>query len=185
MYLKKCSFFARNLLSSARILKISPSQSGSNLFRGLSRDLYSPLCLFLKETEFSPRVSIGTRLLYNMIGDRLIFLAHDLDCISKNSFLSAVNIYYFNELDAIHGLNTVHEAFIGVHRLKRGKGLATDIRETAYMHFKLSSLDGITTRIKKDNLASISSARKLGFSIPDQFKKYQFVDDELYMFRPL
>jgi RimJ/RimL family protein N-acetyltransferase len=120
-----------------------------------------------------------------MIGDRLIFLAHDLDCISKNSFLSAVNIYYFNELDAIHGLNTVHEAFIGVHRLKRGKGLATDIREAAYMHFKLSSLDGITTRIKKDNLASISSARKLGFSIPDQFKKYQFVDDELYMFRPL
>jgi RimJ/RimL family protein N-acetyltransferase len=167
------------------MLKISPSQSGSNLFLGLSRDLNSPLYLFLKETEFSPRVSIRTRLLYNMIGDRLIFLAHDVDCNPKNTFVSAVNIYYFNDFDATHGLNTVHEAFIGVHRLKRGKGLATDIRETAYMHFKLSSLDGITTRIKKDNLASISSARKLGFSIPDQFKKYQFVDDELYMFRPL
>lgn len=113
----------------------------------------------------------------------MIFLSEETSPNPRSPKISALNIYYFNNFDAAQGLNTVHEAFIGVHKNSRGQGLATAIRQVAYEHFKQSTLAGITTRIKECNHASLSSAEKLGFVIMPSFQGSHGAGDELYLFR--
>ena len=179
--MKNPSFFSRNILKSFEMPIINPSRSDSHLIFGFSSTFRRDCSSLLGYLQECPAVTPSTWLLYRMIGKKMIFLCKS----DGHARISAINIYYFNNFDATQGLNTIHEAFIGVHRDKRGQGLATAMRQAAYEHFKNSTLSGITTRIKKDNLASLASASKLGFSPLTCLKRHHISDDEFYLVRPL
>lgn len=178
-------FLARNTFKSFGIPVIKPSRVGNHLFFGLTSTLYRDFSLLLSRVEGSPVVTPSTWLLYRILGRKMVFLSKDASHNTDNPSISALNIYYFNDFDAAQGLNTVHEAFIGVHKNSRGQGLATAIRQVAYEHFKQSALAGITTRIKKCNHASLSSAEKLGFISMPSFQDSHGAEGELYLIRPL
>ena len=183
--MKNSIFLTRNIFKSFGVPLIKPSRSGNHIFFGLTRASYRDFSLLLRRVEGSPAVTPSTWLLYRILGRRMIFLSRDASPNPGSSAISALNIYYFNNFDAVQGLNTVHEAFIGVDKNRRGQGLATAIRQAAYEHFRQSALSGITTRIKKCNKASLSSAGKLGFMAMPYFKSYHETEDELYLVRPL
>jgi len=178
-------FLARNVFKSFGVPVIKPSRSGNHLFFGLTSTSYRDFSLLLSRVEGSPVVTPSTWLLYRVLGKRMIFLSKDTSPNTVSPAISALNIYYFNNFDAAQGLNTVHEAFVGVHKNSRGQGLATAIRQVAYEHFKQSALAGITTRIKKCNQASLSSAEKLGFMAMPSVQGHKETEGELYLIRPL
>ena len=168
-----------------RMPNIGQCRCGNQSFTGLNSPLRREFAVFLKEVERSPSATPSNWLLYYLVGRKMVFLSSDSSPGAGCTAISAVNIYYFNNFDASLGLNTVHEAFVGVRKDRRGTGLATAIREAAYQHFKKSRLSGITTRIRQDNRASIASADKLGFKLLDYSKIHNRPENELYMIRPL
>lgn len=178
-------FLTRNAFKSFGIPVIKPSRVGNHLFFGLTSAFYRDFSLLLSQVEGSPVLTPSTWLLYRILGRKMVFLSTDDRYNTDNSLISALNIYYFNNFDAAQGLNTVHEAFIGVHKNSRGQGLATALRQVAYEHFKQSALAGITTRIKKCNYASLSSAEKLGFISMPSFQGSHGAEDDLYLIRSL
>lgn len=97
-------------------------------------------------------------LLKNFPG-RLILIA-EVTRGSKSNIVG-MNLFYFNSRDFKEG--TIHEGFIGVVPEFEGKGIATAMRKHAIAHFRRSGLSGISTRISKNNIASLLSAEKLGF----------------------
>lgn len=178
-------FVARNLFGSFRIPPIKDAFNKGYSIIGLNRKNAKEAFSLLEDIDGAPLVSKTRKMLYWFISRKMIFLLHENSGCSAAPRLLGINIYYFNKYDALCRINTIHEAFIGVHVSRRGQGIATLLRQAAFNHFKSTTLDGITTRIKKDNQASLVSAQKLGFVVTPELLKCQLDDDEHYMIRNL
>lgn len=76
-------------------------------------------------------------------------------------------MFYFNQRDFIDG--TIHEGFIGVLPEAEGQGTGTRLREAAIAYFSANNIQGISTRISKNNLKSFRSAKKLGFKVSEEY----------------
>jgi hypothetical protein len=176
-------FLARNFRESLSLPLVKPSRVEQHLVFGVSRRQHSERTIILRCIEASPAVSLSSSILYNCIGSRMIFATSAPIEKTGKVTLTGINIYYFNDFDSRNGIHAIHEAFIGVLPSHRGRAIATALRQAAFNHFKSSIYSGITTRIKKNNRASLSSALKIGFSITQDFAKYQLIDDEVYLFR--
>jgi RimJ/RimL family protein N-acetyltransferase len=178
-------FLIRNFNKSLALPMIKASRLEQHLVFGVSHRLHRERAIILRSIEASPAVSFASSMLYDFLGSRMIFATSASPENVSKAALTGINIYYFNNFDAEHGLCTIHEAFIGVLPSQRGKGIATALRQAAFNHFKSSTYMGITTRIKRDNQASLSSALKLGFSDIPELGKPGLLDGEVYLFRPL
>lgn len=101
--------------------------------------------------------------------------------IKENNNLKIVgmDMFYINQRDFKE--NTVHEGFIGVLSDYEGKGIATKMRQIALKHFKENNFDGISTRISKNNLRSLNSAKKLGFNPIDEYFDKEMNEERYYL----
>jgi GNAT superfamily N-acetyltransferase len=104
--------------------------------------------------------------LYNRLGNRIMIIASRSGqdgCIQE----IAMNMFYLNPRDFKE--STIHEGFIGVLPEFEGKGIASQMRKVAINHFKQAGFAGISSRISKSNLASLRSAKKLGFKPVEEY----------------
>lgn len=88
-------------------------------------------------------------------------------CVDGVKKLVGMDMYYLNPRDLSDG--TIHEGFIGVLPESEGQGIATQMRKLAKNHFRNAGFKGISTRISKNNLGSLNSAKKLGFEPVEEY----------------
>ena len=77
------------------------------------------------------------------------------------------NYYYRNLEDKKKQM--IHEGYIGVLSSYNGKGVATSMRKYAHAYFRSEGLKGVSSRISEANMASLNSARKLGFKVIEKY----------------
>lgn len=112
-----------------------------------------------------------------------------LKLYSKKSLLVAVdksthkivsiNLFYVNHRDYIE--NTIHGGYIGVLPDYEGKGIATNMRKFAKSYFKKSGFSGISSRISKNNIASLKTAEKVGFTPIEEYYDNILGEERYYL----
>jgi RimJ/RimL family protein N-acetyltransferase len=107
-----------------------------------------------------------------------LILVTEISIGSKKSIVG-MEMFYFNPRDFKEG--TIHEGFIGVLPEFEGKGIATRMRKHAIEHFRRSGLSGISTRISKNNIASLHSAEKLGFKPVEEYFDLAMQEERYYL----
>ncbi|QTP58974.1 GNAT family N-acetyltransferase [Billgrantia antri] len=108
-------------------------------------------------------LDLPRRWLYRLAGNRLGVVALDV----KGRVVGAA-FYGFSRRDLHEG--RVHSSFSGVHPAHRGRGLATELRRTAILHFRANGVRGYSSRISADNVASLKPSLRLGFRIVDRYQ---------------
>lgn len=154
---------------------IPVSRSAGVLYRGAKRsEIFRFREFYLTH---NPEGTFGCfrLLLCLMTCPKLVVVA----CSVEQKKLIGVDFFYFNERD-LEEL-TVHEGFIGVARCFEGRGIATSMRFLAKLHFASAGISGISSRISKDNLASMASARKAGFKPVCLGAENEKTNDEYYL----
>lgn len=91
----------------------------------------------------------------------------------------ALNFYYLNHRDFIE--NTIHGGFIGVLPQYEGQGIATNMRKLAKSHFEKVGFTGISSRISKNNIASLKTAKKVGFIPVEDYFDTVMNEDRYYL----
>ena len=94
-----------------------------------------------------------------------------------------MNMYYLNSRDVRE--KTIHEGFIGVIPSMTGKGIASAMRSIAKDHFKADGYKGISTRISLNNVSSLQSAIKTGFTPIEEYAEPSTGDRRYYMIAKL
>lgn len=123
----------------------------------------------------SQSLSSFQRIQFKIHSKKTIIVAEQyVDGVKK---LVGMDMYYLNPRDLSDG--TIHEGFIGVLPESEGQGIATQMRKLAKNHFRDAGFKGISTRISKNNLGSLNSAKKLGFK---PFEEYfdSIINEERY-----
>lgn len=169
-------FLTKSSVKAVLLPKILESQNGSLTIRGANaddinniKDIYEKLNL----QDFSNYRQIQFKLHSN----RTIVVAEQyLDGIKK---IVGMDMYYLNRRDFNEG--TVHEGFIGVIPESEGQGIATQMRIQAIEHFRSAGFKGISTRISKNNLGSLISAKKLGFEPVEEYFDSIMSEDRYYL----
>ena len=90
-----------------------------------------------------------------------------------------MHLFYMNPRDFKE--NTVHEGFIGVLPEYEGQGIATQMRKVAKQHFKQAGFSGISSRISKENLGSLHSAKKIGFEPVEEYFDNNMKEERYYL----
>lgn len=155
----RLAMLLKELQASFAYIPVTNIVSGDVLIRGFKvRDLLQLRQLYF---ELNPAGSLSLpRCLWGAISyRRLLIVAEE----SQSKALVGMDLFYFNARDLQE--STVHEGFVGVVPMHRGKGLASNMRVIAKQHFQRNGLTGISTRISQDNQASLTSALKLGFKV--------------------
>ncbi|MGR2736916.1 GNAT family N-acetyltransferase [Billgrantia sp. Q4P2] len=108
-------------------------------------------------------LALPRRCLYRLAGDRLGVVALDIE-----GRVVGAAFYGFSRRDLREG--RVHSSFSGVHPAHRGRGLATELRRSAILHFRANGVQGYSARISADNVASLKPSLRLGFRIAERYQ---------------
>ena len=137
----------------------------------------------LKEAEKTYKTLSGRgfsrvqRVLLRLFSDKnLIITISDQNGYKK---IVGVNLYYINHRDFKE--NTIHEGYIGVLPEFEGQGIATKMRMNAKSHFRKSGFSSISSRVSKNNLASLRSAEKMQFVPIEEYFDNNKNEDRYYL----
>ncbi|MCE8015058.1 GNAT family N-acetyltransferase [Halomonas sp. MCCC 1A17488] len=120
------------------------------------------LALYAELHDGQP-LDLPRRWLYRLAGNRLGVVALDI-----NGRVVGAAFYGFSRRDLRE--DRVHSSFSGVHPAHRGRGLATELRRTAILHFRANGVRGYSSRISADNVASLKPSLRLGFHIAERYQ---------------
>lgn len=164
----------RNLYRLRRASLIDCCTYNSVTYRGFRRGDFEQVTQIYTELNDGAVFSKWLEWLYRAVGGRCLLVAvkkgHD-----GGDRIVGINMYYLNLRDLRE--NTVHEGFIGVNPADSGRGIATRMRTLSRGHFELAKFRGISTRISRNNIASLHSAKKLGFEIVDEY--FDLLNDDI------
>jgi GNAT superfamily N-acetyltransferase len=149
-------FLARNLCCARKIMPFTSARFGVISVEPLSRAYLAAADNLYAEMNCGARLR-QMRVLLSMLGPRFCLLARRTD----SNEVVGMAIYYFNARDRREG--TVHEGYIGLREAERSAGLGTFMRRHALKNFARSGLEGVSSRISVNNLASLKSNTNLGF----------------------
>lgn len=155
--IQKKNLATRNIL--IRGCKLSELNEVENLYNNLNGSSFSPI----------------NKCLLMIISKKNLIIAID----ESTNKIIAMNFYYINQRDFFE--NTIHEGFIGVLPEYEGQGIATNMREHAKSHFKISNFSGISSRVSKNNLASFQSAKKAGFKPIEEYYDEVLDQERFYL----
>lgn len=170
-------FLCRNWLRMRKSIEFSTLHLDNITYSGFTQAEADQVSAIYYRLNGGARFSFSREMLYRTLGERLLLLAsHDT---KTGKTVIGMNMYYLNSRDLRE--NTIHEGFIGVLPEAAGKGIATQMRKIAKAHFASSGINGISTRISLNNLASLRSAKKIGFKPVEQYRDPQTNEERYYM----
>ncbi|MEN3295667.1 MAG: L-amino acid N-acyltransferase [Burkholderiales bacterium] len=149
-------FLVRNLCCAKEIAPFTSARFGAISVEPLSKAYLAAADNLYAEMNRGARLRL-MKVLLSVLGSRFCLLARRTD----SNELVGMAIYYFNARDRKEG--TVHEGYIGLREAERNLGLGTFIRRHALKNFARSGLEGVSSRISVNNLASLKSNTNLGF----------------------
>ena len=159
-------------------LRISEVEKDGIVYRGFHSKDMSAVRLLIKQINNGVGFD-SRRLLYQLVGSKLIIVAVSLD--QGQSKVVGIDLFYFNPRDFKDG--TVHEGFVGVDPDYQGRGIASEMRKRAISHFSQADIKGISTRISLNNNPSLTSALKLGFQPVETYKDQVTGEDRHYLIK--
>lgn len=168
--------FKKSLEKLESIGKIKKSSYREYQLRGAElSDLYRIKSIFLSlnRAEFAKS---NEKILKRHPGKTIIVAESVVD--GKREIVG-MDLFYLNARDLSE--NTVHEGFVGVLPEFEGKGIATAMRKNAIAHFRCSGFSGISTRISKNNIASLRSAEQLGFKPVEEYFDLAMQEERYYL----
>ncbi|MCC5881195.1 MAG: GNAT family N-acetyltransferase [Halomonas sp.] len=135
--------------------------------------LAGALALYAELHDGKP-LDLPRRCLYRLAGGRLGVVALDIE-----GHVVGAAFYGFTPRDLAEG--RVHSSFSGVHPAHRGRGLATELRRSAILHFRDHGVRGYSARITADNIASLKPSLRLGFRIVESYSDEATGEKRFYL----
>ena len=176
---KKLISFISLTKSSIKIISLPDfleSKNNGLVIRGANSDDIDEINKIYEKLNFQS-LSKSQRTQFKIHSKKNVIVAEQyIDSIKK---LVGMNMYYINPRDFSDG--TIHEGFIGVMPESERQGIATRMRKLAKEHFRDAGFRGISTRISKNNLGSINSAKKLGFEPVEEYFDTRMNEDRYYL----
>lgn len=160
------AFVIRNLVVARKVGIIEKQEADDLVFRGYVDADFDSISEIYSNLNGASVFSGAQRYLYRRIGNGWLFVA-EKKCVHGTPRIVGMNMYYLNKRDIQE--NTVHEGFVGVLPEAAGRGVATKMREMAIQHFKSAGFSGVSTRVSSNNMASIASAKKIGFKQVEEY----------------
>jgi GNAT superfamily N-acetyltransferase len=127
---------------------------------------------------YKNKIGISHYIVYLLISKKIVFIAKN---VAHNKIIGT-ELYYFNSRDIKE--NTIHQGFRGILPAWQGKGIGTSITNHAVNHFKNSRIDGISSRVSFNNLASLRSNMKLGFRPVEKYFDKNIKENRYYLICP-
>lgn len=121
-------------------------------------------------------MSLQNKVVWMLLGSKFCFVAEDIE-----GNVIGVALYYVNKRDKKDG--TIHACFSGVTENARGKGVATELRSHAILHFEENGFKGISSRISLRNEKSLSVNLKLGFEPMETYFDEGLQEERHYLVR--
>ena len=171
-------FAARNVGLARRIGDIKNEEFGDLIFRGYSASDAKAISEIYQELNDGAVFSRIQRELYSRVGRRCMLVVEQREPFGASKIVG-MNMYYLNKRDIQE--NTIHEGFVGVVPAANGRGIATQMRQIAIRHFKSAGFSGISTRISLNNVASLMSAKKIGFQAVEEYQEPSTGEQRCYM----
>jgi RimJ/RimL family protein N-acetyltransferase len=153
----------RNLIRARRLRPIVPRSVGDYRLCGMDHSRLAGALSLYQSLHDGRSLDIPRRWLYRLVGSRLGIVALD----AEGQVVGAA-FYSFNPRDLREG--RVHSSFSGVLPAHRGRGVATELRRTAILHFRDNGLAGYSARISSDNLPSLKASYRLGFRVVERYR---------------
>lgn len=176
--LQRCFFILRNIYASFFLKKIIqvPFNEEIIIYGASRNELREALHIY----SFFNKDKIGLikYIAYIFISEKVVFVAKDM---FMNKIIG-MELYYFNSQDIRE--NTIHQGFRGILSAWQGKGIGTSITGHAINHFKNSKIDGISSRVSLNNLASLRSNMKLGFRPVEEYFDKNMQEKRYYLICP-
>lgn len=168
-------FVAINGIKCLRLKKIRAKIMGDFYFCGCRRSLLISVIALYEEIN-GITMGLRQRLVLWLWGNRLCVVTVN----KKNRQVVGVGFFYFNKRD--FGENTIHEGFIGFLPDYRGRGLGTAQRLYSIEHFaKHLFLEGVSSRISLNNIASLKSNISLGYRPQEKYFDSAMGEDRFYL----
>jgi RimJ/RimL family protein N-acetyltransferase len=150
----------------------------NNIICGSSRKELSEALHIYSLFNNKNKIGIAKYAVYLLFSKKVVFIAKD---VSMHKIIGT-ELYYFNSRDIKE--NTIHQGFRGVLPAWQGKGIGTSITRHAVNHFKNSRIDGISSRVSLNNLASLRSNMKLGFRPVEEYFDKSMQEKRYYLICP-
>lgn len=163
-YFSNRFYFFISLLKIKKIKSIGFFNESGLILRGAGYSDLKQIRIIYKNLNGSD-FSRSNKILLKYCEKKLIIVAEKR--IKDELVIVGMDMFYLNPRDFKE--STVHEGFIGVLPEFEGQGIATKMRKYAMEHFKNAGFYGISSRISKNNLGSLNSAKKLGFEPVEQY----------------
>ncbi|PMR75015.1 GNAT family N-acetyltransferase [Billgrantia endophytica] len=164
----------RNLRRAWRLEPVVPRTVGGYRFCGMSRSLCGDALALYAELHDGRPLDLPRRWLYRLAGERL-----GITVLDPTGRVVGAAFYGFNPRDLREG--RVHSSFSGVLPAHRGRGLATELRRTAILHFRAHGVRGYSSRISADNVASLQASFKLGFRVEERYADPASGEERCYL----
>jgi hypothetical protein len=179
---RNCSdvlFMMRNIYESFFLKRIQETGIDKEIvIRGASiKELKEALCIYSVYNN-NDKIGISRYMVYLFVSRKMVFIARD---ISVNRIIGT-ELYYFNQRDLRE--KTVHQGFRGILPAWQGRGMGTSLTACAVNHFKNSKIDGISSRVSLNNLASLRSNMKLGFRPVEAYFDENMHENRYYLICP-
>ncbi|HEY9279476.1 MAG TPA: GNAT family N-acetyltransferase [Eoetvoesiella sp.] len=155
-------FLCRNLWAARHIKPVTRQEQDGITFRGMIKEDEPAICALYAELNANAPLPWSRRLLYRLVGPRLMMVATD-----QQQNVVGMAMYYFNKRDRLEG--TAHIGLTGISTKLQGKGLGTRIRIYGMDHLFKNGVTGISSRVSLTNIASLRSNEKLGFKPVEQY----------------
>lgn len=160
--LASAGLLGRNLIQVRRYRVVPLRCHGAYRLCGMKRMYLAEALSLYAELHDGKPLDLPRRWLYRLAGDRLGVVALDIE-----GRVVGAAFYGFTPRDLAEG--RVHSSFSGVHPAHRGRGLATELRRSAILHFRDHGVRGYSARITADNIASLKPSMRLGFRIVERY----------------
>ena len=165
--------FFVDIIRSTAIRPIIPRTENGIVYRGLDRHFLKAAFSLYSELNSGESLPWSRRLFYHLFGRRMAFVA------TIDERVVGIAFYCFKMRDI--KANTVHSSFSGVSPAFQGKGIGTEMRRSAMLHFFKNGVSGYSSRISLSNTYSMRASLKLGFRPVEKYYDKQKGEERCYM----
>lgn len=170
------TFLARNLWMAKDIPTISKGEFKDVEFLPCTSDLVPHVANLYEEFHPGKKLGPAKKNTLRLAGHKLCLVVRD----KKTNQIVGYSLYYFNRRDIKE--STVHEGDTALLQEYRGRGIGTAQRLHSLRHFaRCPFINGVSSRVSLNNLASLKSNQKLGFEEQERYFDKHRGEERVYL----
>lgn len=175
-YCRTIIFILRNVYTFFKLKKIQIAVvSESIMVLPLSHNYVNDVLNIYSKFSGGNMLPLEKKLVLSLCGSKLVFILYD----TLYKKVVGCEFYYFNKRDIRD--HTIHQGFRGILPEYQGKGFGTLLTSHAYTTYSDTWLKGISSRVSCNNMPSLISNQKIGFTPVEKYFDADMGEDRYYM----